>query len=260
MNKKIFIFLIVSSVILLNSCNKRIRYIYKKDQALDSVFSYKTNSKEYILKPNDLLHINIITTDKKINELFQVGDLSGNNSRSSSGGEFYLSGFTVNDSGYVQIPILGSVLATGKTVPQFRADVTSKTHEFLNDAIVNVKFVSFKISFLGEVKHEGPIYIYQDNIDVLEAVARAGGITEYGNMEDVTIVRKAKGNRIVYKLDLTNRALLSSERFYLYPDDIVIVKPVKGKTVKANLRDYVFMLSAISTSITTVVLVLSFLK
>lgn len=260
MKLKSYIFFLVIFIIFSSSCNKRVRYIYKKDQKQDSTYSYKVNSGEYRLKPNDLLHIKIITTDEKINKLFQIGDLSGNNSRSNNGGEFYLSGFTVNDSGYVQVPILGSIPAAGKTVPEFRSDVTSKTHEYLNDAIVSVKFVSFKISFLGELKREGPIYIYQDNIDILEAVARAGGVSEYGNMKKVMVIRKGENERIVYKLDLTNRELLSSEKFYLYPDDIIIVEPIKAKIAQMNLRDYMFFLSAFSSALTTGILILNLVK
>ncbi len=260
MNRKSYIYLILIFFIFSSSCNKRVRYIYKKDQKQDSIYSYKINSGEYRLKPNDLLHINIMTTDEKINELFQIGDLSGNNSRSNNGGEFYLSGFTVNDSGYVQVPILGSIPASGKTVPEFRSDVTYKTHEYLNDAIVSVKFVSFKISFLGELKKEGPIYIYQDNIDILEAVSRAGGVSEYGNMKEVTIVRKGENERLVYKLDLTKRELLSSNKFYLYPDDIIIVEPINAKIAQMNLRDYMFFLSAFSSALTTGILILNLTK
>ncbi len=236
------------------------RYIYNEDQKNDSIYVYKNKSEEYRLKPSDVLHVKIITTDPKINELFKIETRSGNNMRTSSGGEFYLSGFTVNDSGFVQIPILGSLPAAGKTVQEFRSAVTSKTNEFLNNAIVSVKFVSFKVSFLGEVKNEGSIFIYQDNIDILEAIARVGGITEYGKMTNVTVVRQGENKRFVYKLDLTDRQLLASDKFYLYPDDIVIVEPMKAKIARMNFRDYFYFFSAISSAITTTVIMISLFK
>ncbi len=236
------------------------RYIYNEDQKNDSVYVYKNKSEQYRLKPSDVLHVKIITTDPKINELFKIETRSGNNVRASSGGEFYLSGFTVNDSGFVQIPILGSLPAAGKTVQEFRSVVTSKTNEFLNNAIVSVKFVSFKVSFLGEVKNEGSIFIYQDNIDILEAIARVGGITEYGKMTNVTVVRQGENQRFVYKLDLTDRQLLSSNKFYLYPDDIVIVEPMNAKIARMNFKDYFYFFSAISSAITTTVIMISLFK
>jgi len=260
MNRKIFIFILGILIIFSSACNKRVRYIYKKDKNQDTVYTYNVNSNQYRLKTNDVLHIRINTTDENINKLFVIGNQSGNNSRSNSGGEFYLSGFTVNDTGYVQVPILGTLPAAGKTVSEFRTDVTSKTHEYLNDAIVNVKFVSFKISFLGEIRHPGPIFIYQDNIDILEAIARVGGVSEYADLKKVTIVRKEKDKRIVYKLDLSNRELLTSKKFYLYPDDIIIVEPIKAKIAQMNIRDYLFFLSAFSSALTTVVLILNLTK
>lgn len=261
MNRKTYIFILSVFIIFSSSCNKRVRYIHKKEKNnQDTIYTYNINSPKYRLKPNDVLHIRINTTDEKINKLFKIGNESNNNNRSNNGGEFYLSGFTVNDSGYVQVPILGTLKAAGKTVPEFRNIITSKTHEYLNDAIVNVKFVSFKISFLGEIRRPGPSYIYQDNIDILEAVARAGGVTEYADLSKVTIVRKEEDKRMVYKLDLSDRELLSSQKFYLYPDDIIIVEPIKAKIAQMNIRDYLFFLSAFSSALTTVVLILNLTK
>ncbi len=257
MNRPTFLLIVIVLMIFSSSCNRRIRYIFNKDQKVDTVYKYQVQSEPYKLKSNDVLHVKINTTDEDINKLFQIDNQQSNNSRNNSGGEFYLTGFTVNDSGYVQIPILGSIPAQGKTVQEFRSDVTLKTFEYLNDAIVNVKFVSFKVSFLGEVNNEGSIFIYQDNIDILEAIARAGGISEYGNLSNVTVIRQEKDERLVYKLDLTKRELLTSNKFYLYPDDVIIVEPVKAKMVQMNFRDYLFFFSALSSTLTTTVIVIN---
>ncbi len=258
MKLKIFIIIVFSLSIVFSSCNKRIRYIYERNQPADTVYTYKVKSEPYRLKPNDVLHINILTTDENVNKLFQLDNSEKNsNSRNSGGGEFYLTGFTVNDTGYVQVPILGNIYAEDKTVADFRSDVTAKTHQFLNNAIVNVKLVSFKVSFLGEVTNQGPILIYQDNIDILQGISRAGGITDYGNMTNVTVVRQEEDKRLVYKLDLTQREILNSNKFYLYPDDIVIVEPIKAKVAQLNLRDYFFFFSTFSSAISTTVIVLN---
>ncbi len=256
MNRSTFLLIVIVLMIFSSSCNRRIRYIYHEDQKQYTVYKYQVKSEPYRLKPNDVLHISINTMDEDINKLFQIDNQQSNN-RNSGGGEFYLTGFTVNDSGFVQVPILGRIAAQGKTVQEFRSDVTSKTYEYLNDAIINVKFVSFKLSFLGELNNVGSIFIYQDNIDILEAIARAGGISEYGNMREVTVIRQENEQRLVYKLDLTNRELLSSNKFYLYPDDVVIVDPIKAKMVQMNFKDYLFFFSALSSALTTTVIVIS---
>jgi len=257
MNRLSFLSVIIIIGLFTTSCNRRIRYIYKENQQIDSVYSYPVKSEKYKLKTDDVLHIKIITTEPDINALFQIDEQTNNTNQNLNGGNFYLSGFTVNDTGYVQIPILGTLKAAEKTVSEFRNDVTEKAHEYLKNAIVNVKFVNFKISFLGEVNNKGPIYIYQDNIDVLEAVSRAGGVTDYADMKNITVVRQKKDSRIVYKLDLTNRELLMSDKFYLYPDDIIIVEPINAKIAKINLKDYIFFISAFSSAISTTVLILN---
>ena len=105
--------------------------------------------------------------------------------------------------------------------------------------------------------NRGSIFIYQDNIDILEAVSRAGGISDYGNMKEITVVRQENDKRKVFKLDLTDRELLSSNKFYLYPDDIIIVDPIKAKMAQMNLRDYFFFFSAISSALSTTVIIIS---
>ncbi len=255
MNRISFILTIIFVVILFGSCNRNVRYIYKKDQKPDSVYTYNIKSEMYRLKPDDILHIKIITTEPDINKLFKIEENAGTQSQNSS--NFYLSGFTVNDSGYVKIPILGNIEAAGKTVPEFRKEVVEKTQLYLKDAFVSVKLVNFKISFLGEVNNKGTVYIYQDNIDILEAVSRAGGVTNYADMKAVTVVREEEGKRLVYKLDLTERKLLTSEKFYLYPDDIIIIDPVKAKIAKTNLQDYFFFFSAVSSALSTTALIIS---
>lgn len=260
MNRLPFFLTIIVLLILSSSCNRNLRYIYKEDHKHDSIISYKIQSEPYRLKTNDVLHIKITTSDPDINSLFKIDDQANDVNRNLSSGNFYLSGFTVNDTGYVNVPVLGPIKAKGKTVSEFRNDVTSITHDYLKDAIISVKFVSFKISFLGEVINRGSFFIFQDNIDILEAVARAGGITEYGNMKEVTVIRKENDKRLVYKLDLTDRELLTSNKFYLYPDDMVIVDPVKAKMARINLQDYMFFVSAITSIASTTVLILNIVK
>ncbi len=252
-------FLILSVLILVvfSSCNRKVRYIYNNNQNIDSVYTYPVKSEPYRLKPNDVLQIKIVTTEPDINTLFKIDERVNNNNQNASASNFYLSGFTVNDTGYVEIPILGNIEADGKTVSEFRNEVTSKTHQYLKNAIVNVKFVSFKISFLGEVNNKGPVYIYQDNIDILEAVSRAGGVSDYADMQNVTVVRNENNKRLVYKINLTQRALLTSDKFYLYPDDIVIINPIDAKIAKMNLRDYFFFFSALSSTISTTALIIN---
>ena len=258
MNKIYFLTVITISVLIFSSCTRKMKYIYKEEKLSDSIHVYNVKSEKYKLKSYDVLNIKIVTTEPKINELFEINGQKNNSNQSES--SLYLSGFSVNDSGYVQIPIIGTLKAAGKTVTQFRSELTKKTHEFLKEAIVNVKLVSFKISFLGEVNNKGPVYIYQDNIDVLEAVSRAGGVTDYADMKNVTVIRNSQNKRLVYKLDLTRRELLTSEKFYLYPNDIIIVDPVKSKIARINFQDYFFFFSALSSALSTTALILSIVR
>ena len=89
-------YILISSVIFIffaSSCNRKVRYIYKEDQKQDSIYIYPVKSEPYRLKPNDVLHIKIVTTEPDINALFKIDEQNNDLNRNSNGGNFYLSGF-----------------------------------------------------------------------------------------------------------------------------------------------------------------------
>jgi len=258
MKIKIFLFIISIVIILLSSSclQKNLRYLHKNAPKTDSTVYYETPPPTYKLKIYDVLNISVITTDEKINAIFNIG--TSNTQRAGSGGEFFLSGFTVNDSGYVQVPIMGNFKLVGKTMLEVREIIQKRTDELLINAIINVKLVSFKISFLGEVNSQ--IFVYQDKIDFLEAVSRVGGVGDNADKRHIMIVRPTDKGSMVFYVDLTDRLLLTSEKIYLYPNDLVIVEPLKSKNVKLNVQEYMFWISAITSTLTTLYLIMTLTK
>lgn len=253
--------LIIISVIVLSSCNN-LRYIYSGDNTnkADSVYVYKNKVEQYKLKPNDVLHIKIITRNEKLNNIFAVDKQANDLNRNNNGGAFYLTGFTVSDSGYIQIPTIGKLHVAGKTMPEVRKLIKEEADKYLTNSILNIKLVSFKISFLGEVNAPSTLYIYQESIDILEALARVGGISSTGDMRNVMVRRPIPDGYKVYRMDLTKRELLESQKFYLYPNDIVIVEPRRGKRFRENTQDFTFILSVVSSTITTFLLVMTLIR
>ena len=77
----------------------------------------------------------------------------------------------------------------------------------------------------------------------------AGDITDYGNRKRILVLRPTKEGTHTFRLDLTKTDILTSDGFFLLPNDIVYVEPIKSKSFKLNIPVMSLTLSTISTFI-----------
>lgn len=257
---KQILFLSFSALVLMSvfSCNRNTRYLYseKPNSPDTAVFHYETAHSDYTLRPYDILQVDIRTYDADVDKYFRM---TGNrNMNDQNRGSSLMSGYVVNDTGYIQLPVIGFFYVEGKTIHEVRKMVSDRVYDkYLHEAIVKVNLMNFRITFLGEVNN-GVQYINEERIDILEAVALAGGIPSSGNMRNVIVLRETDTGKKMYRVDLTDRELLTTEQFYLFPGDMIIVeeRPLK-KFIADNLRDYMTILSIVTTTITTSLFLLS---
>ncbi len=249
----IIIFLLVFS-----SCTtqKQLTYLQDIDTIAHPVFPRQLNP-DYRIRPGDILYVKISSLDPKVNEIYNPNFSQNQVNMFNNDQSLYIYGYSVNDTGYVEIPLIGTIHVEGLTLEEASQAIKTQTNKKLRNASAIVKLLSFKYTVLGEVSRPGTYTNFNDQLTVLEALSRAGDINEYGNRKKVLVLRPTKDNKtITYKLDLTRSNFLSSDAFYLLPNDIVYVKPLKSKPFRANIP----VLSLILSSISTLILVLSFIK
>jgi polysaccharide export outer membrane protein len=121
---------------------------------------------------------------------------------------------------------------------------------------VIVKLVSFRISILGEVNKPGYYYIYQDQLNVLEAIAMAGDLTSFGDRKHVKILRQSKSGVEVSYLDLRDPAVIQAPTYYLKPNDVIYIQPLRYKNARNNITNISWLFAGVST----LILVLNFVK
>jgi polysaccharide export outer membrane protein len=168
----------------------------------------------------------------------------------------FINGYAVSDSGYIEIPILGKILIAGKKMDEAIASIRQRADQYLKDATVIVKLISFKISVIGEVNRPGTYNNFNNQLNVLEAISMAGDITDYGNRMKVHVLRPDSTGTRTFSLDLTNREILTSDGFYLLPNDVVYVEPIHSKSFRINLPT----VSLFLTSVSTLILVLNYIN
>jgi len=260
--KFIYYLTILIAIVLYSCSNKNYIYLEKHPDSLEVGVEYKAKKIEYKLKVNDILYINLSSSNEYLTSILSTAkqqENSGSAGNSQKGtGDFYLTGYNVNDSGYVHVPLLGAIKVVGQTVDEAKRTIQKRTDEIFKGAIVNVKLVSFKLTFMGEVGSQTTLNVYQNEINIMEALSMVGGVSDFGDRRNILIVRKTLDGYTTLRVDLTKRNLLKSTKFWLQPNDLIIVEPLNKKNIKTNLTEITFYLSAV-TSIFTTLFLLKFL-
>jgi polysaccharide export outer membrane protein len=144
-------------------------------------------------------------------------------------------GYFVDREGYISMPVLGRLKVGGLTLTEIEKIITEGTQPFLKDAVVNVRFLNFKINVLGEVNQPGIIRISNQRVSVLEAIGNAGDFTPYANRTNVLLVREEGGQRIFQRLNFQSQDIFNSPYFFLKQNDMLYVEPIKARV--ATVQD-----------------------
>ena len=207
----------------------------------------------YKVQNGDNLYIKIVSMDEVTNTILNPMG-SGGGGGSSAGGGNYLNSYTVSEEGYLEFPLVGKLYVKDHTIEEITNLLTDQLNHYIKEFVVIVKLVNFNITILGEVRSPGQYNIYQTDINMFEAIAMAGDLTDYSIRDDITIIRKTKNGSKVRQVDMSTRSFLSSEYFYLQPDDIIYVKPIKMKQFAFTTFPYGMVMGTISFIIAMVAL------
>ena len=239
------------------SCTSKRQITYLQDIANTKaeIFTADENSL-YKLKAQDVLFVKIVTSNPEVNTLFNISEQSVQGGVFNNEADQYLKGFVINNNGDIQLPIIGKINVINKDIEQAQEVIYTKATEFLKEPTVYVKLLSFKYSVMGEVRSAGMYRNFNNKLNVMEAISRAGDITDYGDRKRIVVIRPTEVGSQVFRLDLTDKNILSSPGFNLYPNDVVYVEPLKSKSFKLNIP----VASLFLTSISTLILILNLVK
>ena len=247
---KLLYLTIVSLVVF--SCVPMSKVKYLQDKEGDTTaYEYKNSIPDYKLKPGDYLYVRILTLDQKSNEIFSTITGGANNQNYQAYGDqsLYLTSYMVNDSGYINFPLLGKIFANGHTVSEMEVSLNKAADEILKESSVVVKLVLFNVSVLGEVKNPGKYPIYNNRVNIFEAIAMANDLTTFADRNKVKIIRKEGDKNTITVVDLLSKDILSSPNYYLQPNDIVYIEPLKNKSFAFEAFPYVLIFSTITTAL-----------
>ena len=211
---------------------------------------------EYKIQSGDILYVRITTMERAYQEFLERESTSTLDRQIANEASLYLSGYTVDDAGYITLPALSRVHVKGMTIEEAGKTVQEKVDELFKGASAVVKLANYKVSVVGEVARPGVYLNYQNQVTVFDALAKAGNITDFGNRENVLVMRPTDSGTKTFRIDLTRASALDSEAYFLLPNDIVIVEPTNTKVFRLNTPTLTFAFSALST----LLLIINFLN
>ncbi|WP_462317437.1 polysaccharide biosynthesis/export family protein [Marinilabilia sp.] len=224
--------------------------VYLKDASnRDTTITYQQPEKKYLISANDIIFVRILTGNPEISALYNNTPTSGFSTSLSSEADQYINGFTVDTYGKIKLPVLGSVKVEGLTLHETEKQIQELADNYLVDATVIVRLLNYKVTVLGEVTRPGVYSHYNDRLTILEAIGKAGDITDLGDKRNIMVIRPVPEGRVTFQMDLTNKDLLTSPAFFLKPNDVIYVKPSKSKAFQINLPTMSMILSSITTII-----------
>jgi polysaccharide export outer membrane protein len=230
-----FNFVILSLVFASTSCvsRKQLTYLQTEQRQTDSL-TFQLQRSDYRLQVNDIVNVDIRSLNEEANSLFNSGGGQQNQSMNMQAGDliFYLRGYSVDNQGYISLPVIGDLNVVGMTVKELRDSLDTRLLEFFQDnsAFSRVQLAGIRYAVVGDVAKPGKYVIYQNQTSVFEALSLAGDITLVGDRREVQIIRQYPEGVKLYQLDLTNSSVVNDPRYFIQPNDIINVKPLSVKS------------------------------
>ena len=139
---------------------------------------------DYVIGPGDVLNISV-WKDQALTQLV-----------------------TVLPDGKISFPLIGQIIAGGTTLDQLSKELEKKLSRFVPDLNLSVlvhQVNSMVVYVIGRVKEPGR-FVLNSNIDVMQALAMAGGLNPFAEQGDVKIFREAQGGKKIFDFDYNDVA------------------------------------------------------
>jgi polysaccharide biosynthesis/export protein len=166
-------------------------------------------------------------------------------------------GQIVDPQGFIEFPMLGKLKVHGLTARQLKNKLTELASPYMKEAMVDVRFITFRISVLGEVRSPGSFVMPQQRTSILDGLAAAGDLPITAKRYDIQLYRQAAGKRSITKIDLRKKqVLLDNETFQLRHGDVLIVPPRTTTVVQQEIGFFTTIIG-LAISIVSIVIIIN---
>lgn len=249
--------IILVAVLFGSGCTQYKKVVYMrdhyevKDTAMRSISIEESGDMK--LMTGDNLYVNVYGVD-----LGQIEIFKKQNSYNQNFTEYSLAmqGYIIDRSGEIELPIVGKLKVVGKTLSEAKDLIQNSIDEYIVGAVVEVRLLSFQVTVLGEVRRPGTYTFINRDVCILDALGKAGDVLDFGDRANLLVVRKNNGKAQTIQLDLTASNFFNETGYWLEPNDIVYVKPMRSKMININGTT----ISIVLAGLTTLILFLTYMQ
>lgn len=227
---------IVTLIVFLNmSCISTRKTVYFYD-VKDTTYLQRSPESVTTIQENDILSIAISSLNAEASAIFNPNNNTNSKSTTVTGTSTEPGGYLVGSDGMIQFPVLGKIKAVGLTKNQLRDNITDLilSKKLLIDPLVEIRFLNFEVTVLGEVAKPTVITVPSEKISLLKAIGLAGDLTIYGKRENILLIREENGKKRTRHININSNNFFNSPYYYLQPNDVVYVEPNKAKVASAT--------------------------
>jgi len=244
------------------SCTATKKVIYLNDLTLADSVALRTaqSAFETPIQKNDQLWITVGGSNPldlvALNSA--IGVPAGGGGAMMGGSSNSMLGFLVEADGKIKVPYIGKVQAEGLTRIQLETTLTDLFAAYTKNPVVNVRFLNYSFSVLGEVNRPGRQNMTTERVSILDAISMAGDITNLGKGDNILIVREENGQRVIGRANLLSKDLFKSPFYYLKTNDVLYVEPVGAKFInRSGIPQY---LSIVAVGLSLILTILNLRK
>jgi polysaccharide biosynthesis/export protein len=197
-----------------------------------------------VIMPFDKLYIKVLSIDPQTSMIFNTSEEVRYGSAGSS-----VIGYLVDEAGNINFPFVGNINVGGLTTAKAAEKVQKALNDYVSNTSITVKYVDNQITVLGEVQNQGVYTFSQDKLNIYEALGLGGGITRYGNRKNIILVRNVGDKILHHRLNLSDSKISTKDTYYILPNDVVVVEPLKAISSSYQNITYTTVLSSITTLI-----------
>ena len=220
---------------------KQLRYFNDLDELAEPTVNPRNQK---LIMPFDKLYIQVLSIDLQTSQIFNASEEIRN------GGNNGILGYLVNEKGDINFPFLGNINVASLTTAQASDKIQKALSDYVSSKTsIIVKYIDNQITVMGEVQRQGVYPFTQDKLNIYEALGLGGGLTQYGDRQKIILIRNEGGKIMHYKLSLSDSKIATKDYYYILPNDVIIVEPLKAISSSYQNITYTTILSSITTLI-----------